>query len=143
MARRAKTTTAGRNGTEAPPDQTAKPRGRRGRPPAPEPDDTGAYTEEMYEAHLLRMDESLSEINTAQANRRELLKGEAARGIDPIADKFVRSLRAKVQGGHMTERRAQMAVNAVVDYFNFTGLPLALAAEQRERQQELDTDPAI
>jgi hypothetical protein len=93
----------------------------RGRPrsPANSPD---SYSSDAYDKFLSRIDDNSSELAEVQADRREILKAEAQRGLNRKAHAFVQALRTAVRNDKLTQQDAVATLDCVTVYAEWSGV---------------------
>lgn len=108
----------------------------RGRPPTPKPG-PDSYSSNRYESFLHRIDDNTGELNTIQADRRELIKAETQQGLNRKAHQFVQSLRTAVRNDKMTQQDAVATLDCTQVYAEWSGL----TAQRDFFRQEEDAAP--
>jgi uncharacterized protein (UPF0335 family) len=91
----------------------------RPRSPAKSPD---SYSSDAYGKFLSRIDDNSSELAEIQADRREILKAEAQRGLNRKAHAFVQALRTAVRNDKLTQQDAVAILDCVTVYAEWSGL---------------------
>lgn len=93
----------------------------RGRPrlSKPGPD---AYSSDLYQAFLDRLDSTDTDLADIRADRSEIIAAETQRGINRKAHAFIHSLRTAVRNDKMTQQDAVATLECVDAYAQWAGL---------------------